>query len=353
MGNHIIFFSGGISSFAAAEYVKRTFPDENIVLYFTDTCWESEDLYRFIHEASDKLELPLLSHSTGLNPIQLMFEKKLVFNNMIGDCSKILKMRTASDFLKRGIGPRIEEWRNKHFLKANDFITDATLYFGIGFEEMHRVASIASNWSPFSVNMPLIDHNIYRDETLAKYDIRKPVLYELGFSHNNCNGRCVKAGQGHYKLLRERMPDVFQKLMEQEHYLKICVSAYRYITKGNKRGDVIDPQDIIPLELQEVMLQELDDAFRDYFYDRAAKPKLYIHPASSASCEFMSIHQYSFMKRTGKNKLISRTTLPNGTVQETVSFPSEPYPLRDLHYDILQDGQMDLFDIGGCSCFLE
>src|SRR5690606_13637332 len=102
MRNHIIFFSGGKSSFAVADWVKKRFPDDNILLYFTDTCWEDEDLYRFINEASDKLQLPLLTHRMGITPMQLMFEKKLVFNSRIGDCSKILKMKVAADFLKRG-----------------------------------------------------------------------------------------------------------------------------------------------------------------------------------------------------------------------------------------------------------
>src|SRR5690625_3161313 len=108
MRNHIIFFSGGKASFAVADWVKRNHPTDNILLYFTDTQWEDEDLYRFINEASDKLELPMLTHSAGLNPMELMFEKKLVFNSMIGDCSRVLKMKVARDYLKKGIVPEID-----------------------------------------------------------------------------------------------------------------------------------------------------------------------------------------------------------------------------------------------------
>ncbi|WP_342576568.1 phosphoadenosine phosphosulfate reductase family protein [Paenibacillus sp. FSL M8-0142] len=328
--NHIIFFSGGKASLAVADYVKTTYPDDNILLYFTDTLWENEDLYRFINEASDKLQLPMLTHSAGLNPIQLMFEKKMVYNSMIGDCSKMLKMKVAKDFLKKGIRPPVEEWRNRQHLKHENFVTDATLYFGIGFDEMHREPAIRKNWQPFKVEMPLIDHNIYKDEILKKYGIRQPILYDYGFSHNNCNGRCVKAGQGHYKLLKEQMPDVFQKIMEQEHHLKICVSAYRYITAGNRAKDDMDPAEVIPAHVQERMLQELDNAYRDYFYDRAPKPKPYIHPAGAAVHKYMEIQQYAFMKRDSK-----------------------PYPIRDLHQEVENDMQIDLFDIGGCGCFVD
>ncbi|MFD2330068.1 phosphoadenosine phosphosulfate reductase family protein [Cohnella sp. GCM10020058] len=325
MVNRILFWGGGKAGLAVADWVKENHPDDNILLYFTDTCWESPDLYRFTDEAADKLKLPLLVHSQGITPVQLMFEKKLVFNSMIGDCSKILKMRTAADFLKRGKRPAIERWRNAEYLRDQDFTKDAVLYFGIGFDEMHREGPIRKNWQPFTVEMPLIDHNIYKDAPLKKYNIKQPILYDYGFSHNNCNGRCVKAGQGHYKLLKEQMPDVFEKIMEQEYHLMICVSAYRYIT-----NDKVPEEDRIPEYVREPMLQELDDAYRDYFYDRAPKPKFYVHPAGSASKEYMHIQRYSFMKRGG-----------------------EPYNIRDLHYEVENDDQIDMFDIGGCGCFVE
>src|SRR5690625_7223423 len=121
MKNRIIFFSGGKGSFAAAAYVKEHFPDDNIVLYFTDTKWEDEDLYRFNNEVSDKLKLPLLTHADGRNPVELMYDQKVVFNSRIGQCSIVLKVKVAADFLKKGIKPNIERWRNKEYLKGENF----------------------------------------------------------------------------------------------------------------------------------------------------------------------------------------------------------------------------------------
>lgn len=337
--NHIIFSSGGTASLAVADWVKEQYPEDNILMYFTDTLWEHPDCYRMLREGSDKLQLPLLTHSMGLNPIQLMFEKKMVYNSMIGDCSKILKIRVGTDFLKRGKLPAVAHWRNEQFLKYADFITDATLYFGIGFDEMHRETAISKNWAPFKVVFPLIENNIWKEKVLKKYDIEKPELYKLGFTHNNCHGRCVKAGQGHYKLLKEQLPEVFEKIMEQEFHLKMYVSAYRYITKGNDPKDKtpIPDEDKIPLYVQESMLLELDDAYRDYFYDRASKPKLYIHPAGSAAVRYAKIQQYSFMKKD-----------------------SQPYPIRQLNQDDEAERAMyggaeliDRYDIGGCGCFTD
>lgn len=327
MQNHIIFFSGGKGSFSAADYVKTHFPDDNIVLYFTDTRWENEDLYRFINEASDKLELPLLTHSSGLNPIELMFEKKLVFNSMIGDCSKILKMKVAREFLKNGIVPPIETWRNKEYLRASNFTENTILYFGIGFDEMHREGAIRKNWKPFKVEMPLIENLIDNNEILKKYNIKQPALYDMGFSHNNCNGRCVKAGQAHFKNLKEKMPGEFQKLVEQEHHMKVCVDSYRYIKSI--------PDDEIDDDVREMLYQELDEAYRDYFYGRVSKPKMYIPPAASASSEHMKFTTYSFMKKSIKGS-------------------TNPYPLSRFNRDLKEDEkQLDLFDFGGCGCFVD
>jgi hypothetical protein len=232
--------------------VKTNYPDDNIVLYFTDTLWEDEDLYRFIYEASDKLELPLLIHSRGITPAQLMIQKKFMANSRAGICSQELKIKVATDYLKKGVVPEIEKWYNKHFLKSENFVEDATLYFGIGFEEMHREGPIKENWKPFKVEMPLIENVIDHDKILAKYNIRRPRLYDLQFAHNNCKGRCVKAGQGHFKNLLRKDEKTFRELMEQEivisfyiRYMRQCKGkdhmyedVWKFISTGEKTAKI-------------------------------------------------------------------------------------------------------------------
>lgn len=320
MKNRIIFFSGGRNSFSTADYVKTRYPQDNILLYFTDTLWENDDLYRFIDEASDKLQLPMLTHSLGINPIQLMFEQRVIFNNRICNCSRTLKIEVASNFLRKGIIPKIVKWRNKKYLKSDNISENAILYFGIGFDEMHRENAIIENWKPFRVRMPLIEHTINNEKVLKKYNIRQPILYDYGFAHNNCNARCVRAGQGHYRNLKWKMPDVFKNYMEQEHYLKLFVSEYHYIKQLQIDGLTDD--------VKELWLDKLDKAYRDYFYDRKEKPDVVI-PTN------LHIDQYSIMKKT-KNKI------------------TYPYPLRDFHYDTEKEGyQTDIFDLGGCGCFTD
>lgn len=310
--NRLVFFSGGKGSFVVSAWLKENYPNDNILLYFTDTKWEDEDLYRFINEVSDKLELPLLTHSLGINPIQLMYQQKVLFNSRIGNCSKYLKMDVAAMYLKKDIEPPIVDWYNKQYLKDEDFKTNAILYFGIDYMENHRVEPIKRNWKPYEVEFPLVEMYLDPDDYFEKYQICNPRLYQYGFSHNNCKGRCVKAGQGHFKNLRDMMPDVFKTLMEQEHHMKNYVSAYHYINRWEGED-----------EAKAIYLKELDKAYSDYFNGKVNKPSIYIPPN-------LYNKKYSFMKKQG-----------------------EPYQLRDLELDNRNQVQFDLFDIGGCGCFVD
>lgn len=259
MRNRIIKFSGGKSSFSVAAWVKEHYPEDNIVLYFTDTLWEDADLYRFNHEVSEKLQLPLLIHSRGITPPQLMVQQRFMANSRAGTCSQELKIKVAMRFLKKGIKPEVEQWVNKQYLKNEDFVANAVLYFGIGWDEMHRAPPIEQNWQPFEVKFPLIDEMIDKDEALIKYNISEPILYKQNFVHNNCAGRCVKAGQGHFQNLLARREKAFFDLMEQEiviseyiRYTKqpqiksgkakdyMFEDVYQFVTNGNKSDKIIN-----------------------------------------------------------------------------------------------------------------
>lgn len=308
MKNHIIFFSGGKSSFTVSHLVKERHPHDNILLYFTDTLWEDEDLYRFIYEASDKLKLPMLIHSRGITPPQLMVQQKFMANSRVGTCSKELKMKVSSNFLKKGIVPEVEKWHNKQFLKNEDFVSNATLYFGIGWDEAHREAPIKANWQPFNVEMPLMDLSIDNEVILKHYDIRRPRLYDMGFTHNNCKGRCVKAGQGHYKNLLIKDEKTYLALMEQE----IVISAYIRYTKQNSFN------------------AENDHLIEEVY-------------------EFVS---------TGKksDKIQHLITVNQHTKHFNLGGRNKPYSfIKDLPLVELEKRpvQCDIFDIGGCGCFVD
>ncbi len=61
-------------------------------------------------------------------------------------------------------------------------------------------------------------------KALEAEGIAVPRLYSMGFPHNNCGGFCIKAGQAHFKLLLEKMPEryLYHEGKEEElrQYLK-------------------------------------------------------------------------------------------------------------------------------------
>ena len=52
MDNHLVFFSGGLGSWAAAKRVALREDVEALTLLFADTQIEDEDLYRFLEDAT-------------------------------------------------------------------------------------------------------------------------------------------------------------------------------------------------------------------------------------------------------------------------------------------------------------
>jgi len=252
--NRIVFFSGGKSSFAVAHILITKYPNDNIILYFTDTCFEDADLYRFIIEVSNKLKLPLLIHSLGLTPLDLMKKDNFVYNSRIANCSKILKSKVAKKFLDKGIKPKIEKWHNKQYLKDDAFTNSPILYFGIDFTESHRRMAIQNNWQPYKVEFPLIDELIDYDLLFNLYDIKKPSLYQKGFTHNNCGGRCVKGGQGHWLNLLIKDYGRFEQMRDFEIYLS---------DKINKKNNTNIKHSFMKRKHEPYMLYELEQNYKN------------------------------------------------------------------------------------------
>src|SRR5699024_7478687 len=133
--NHVVFYSGGLGSYATAVRVIEKHGTDNLYLLFTDTLIEDNDLYRFIIETagnffnveSSKIEvllekvkkltntevnmgkrkveleeLRILSNklipqmiwlSDGIDPWDIFFEQRFLGNSRIAQCSSILKQK--------------------------------------------------------------------------------------------------------------------------------------------------------------------------------------------------------------------------------------------------------------------
>lgn len=197
----IVFYSGGISSFVAAKLAIEKYGTEKTELVFTDTKTEDEDLYRFLKESADALSAKLKVLADGRDVWQVFSDVRFVGNSKVDPCSQYLKRKVA----KKYVNETCDE--------------SALLVFGIDEFETHRIPAIEKNYLPRRCWFPLTETIIgysQRFEILRRLNIRPPRLYELGFSHNNCGGFCVKAGQAHFANLYRTMPERYNYHAQKE-----------------------------------------------------------------------------------------------------------------------------------------
>lgn len=203
--SHVVMFSGGIASWAAAERTVARHGAAGTVLLFCDTLIEDADLYRFLDEAAAHVGAELVKIAEGRDPWQVFRDSKFLGNSRIDPCSRILKRELAATWLS-GHAP------------------GATIVIGYDWSEAHRLPATVRRYKALGhrVEAPLTEKPyLTRTEMFAelkRIGIAAPRLYAAGFSHNNCGGFCVKAGQGHFATLLKTLPDLYayHEAQEQE-----------------------------------------------------------------------------------------------------------------------------------------
>lgn len=227
----IVALSGGKSSAWCAHWALQNYPKDEVVLYFNDTKWEHPDLYRFLIDLEQHFDHNITRDSDGRSVEQLFYDKHALANNRMPFCSRILKAERLQKFYRNG----------------------DTLIFGIGKDELHRahrlvgayqIIAVKDNKYP-KIEFPLILQNTTTDQVdtfLRSAGIEEPLLYKLGFTHNNCSGGCVRAGKKQWKLLYEKLPDVYadRERVEREmrEYTHKDISFFKYETLEEFRGRI-------------------------------------------------------------------------------------------------------------------
>lgn len=224
---HVVMFSGGLGSWAAAKRVAAAHGTDNLYLLFTDTLMEDDDLYRFISESIKKIGGKFVYLLEGRTPWEVFFDKRFLGNSLVDPCSRILKREMSKAWIEENCDPK-----------------ETIIYLGIDWSEIHRYEKAKPKWLPYELEAPLCNAPYLSKEdiiNLLKYDkIEPPRLYALGFPHNNCGGFCVKAGQKHFIHLLTTLPEVYQyhenKEEEIRQYLGKDVSIMREQIKGQRKN---------------------------------------------------------------------------------------------------------------------
>lgn len=95
---------------------------------------------------------------------------------------------------------------------------DDVIVFGYTMEEYDRYNDFIDRNNEVPVRAPLIEHLLTKENVLAMIEregIELPVMYKLGYEHNNCVG-CVKGGMGYWNKIRVDFPDQFKMYADME-----------------------------------------------------------------------------------------------------------------------------------------
>jgi len=253
---HVVMFSGGIGSWATAKKVAEKHGIENLYLVFSDVkgdtdnphIGEDEDTYRFIEDAAKNVGGQLVILVDGRNIWEVFKDRNFLGNSRLAHCSFELKQKPARKWLVDNCKPE-----------------ETIVYVGIDWAETHRLPAIIKNYKPYVAKAPLTEPPYLDKDKLIEWaqkeGLKTPRLYDLGFSHNNCGGGCVRAGQGQFKKLYEIMPERYKvwedKEQEIREHIGKDVSILTEQVKGKKKSLTLKELRM-RIENQPVMV-DLDD----------------------------------------------------------------------------------------------
>lgn len=244
----VVMFSGGTGSWAAAKRVVARHGSAEVTLLFTDTKMEDPDLYRFLEEAAVDVGAELVKIADGRNIWEVFRDERFLGNSRIDPCSKILKRRLADRWLEDHRDPE-----------------DTIVYVGVDWTEEHRFTRLRDRKKPWIYEAPLCEAPYITKleifDQLRAAGIRRPRLYDLGFSHNNCGGGCVKAGVGHFTNLARALPEVYrswelEEAKMQEFLGRDDISILRITRAGVE----------VPLTLRDLRIQ-LEEGYQPDLFE--------------------------------------------------------------------------------------
>lgn len=258
---HVVMFSGGAGSWAAAKRVAERHGTDNLKLLFADTLGEDADLYRFLIEGAGNVygidTTTLVRRSNGIPKVgdprrkfflahlasivhkeipgfhwliegrtiwEVFRDDRFLGNSRLANCSKFLKQQPCREWLEINTDPE-----NCH------------VHVGIDWSETHRVAAIENAYKPWQAHAPLCEkpylskHDIW--DQLKAEGIRRPRLYDLGHPHNNCAGFCVRAGQAQFEKLLRHDREMYLQMEAEEEGLRTHLDKDVAVMKDRRGGD--------------------------------------------------------------------------------------------------------------------
>ena len=171
--------------------------DETVIAY-CKVQEEHDDNERFFKECEEWFghKVTVLMHEGYQGSIYNVFEKNYMRTPSGSPCTRALKKQVRLKYQK----------------------PDDVHAFGYTIEEEERANKFIDANNEIKTWWPLIEKEITKENCLAMVEragIELPVMYKLGYEHNNCVG-CVKGGMGYWNKIRKDFPEEFERMAKFE-----------------------------------------------------------------------------------------------------------------------------------------
>lgn len=218
----VCWISAGVSSFIAGYLAENV--DEFI---YIDIENQHPDSMRFIKDCEKALGKPIQILESPLRNVENAIKQAGFINRPVvgAYCTKFLKKRVR------------KEWEYEH----RDY--DITYVWGLDFSERNMADRLLESMPQFEHEFPLIDKMLSKSDAhgiLDNLGIKRPLMYDLGYSNNNCIG-CVKGGMGYWNKIRVDFPEVFDRMAKLEREVgHSCINGVYLDELDPNRGRMED-----------------------------------------------------------------------------------------------------------------
>lgn len=203
---HVVHFSGGAGSWAAAKRVAERHGVKNMVLLCSDTGIEADDWYPFVLKAAEDVgaELVMVKNERFANIWEKVYHKRSLPSVMRGWCAQDFKIQPQ------------EKW-----IKENCDLSNTLFYFGFDWSEIHRLDRIRKRNPHKTIEAPLVWEPMMGKtevfDALQSSGLPIPKAYTLGISHNNClKTGCFKQGAASWRHLLRVAPEIYAEAEHRE-----------------------------------------------------------------------------------------------------------------------------------------
>lgn len=155
---HVVMFSGGVGSWAAAKRVVERHGKDGVVLLFADTLIEDEDLYRSLDDYAANIGIPVTRIQDGRTPWDVFHDVKFLGNSRVDPCSRVLKREL------------LNKWRDE-----NCDPEKSVMYLGIDWSEIHRIETVKKRNPGWKYEAPMCERPLLTKAGMLHWQEREGI----------------------------------------------------------------------------------------------------------------------------------------------------------------------------------